>query len=259
MRQNHPGSTHRGFRPAGWLATLPARSCVRRGACAVALLLGTPWHAAHAQSSSFGGAVALSNQLVDRGLAVTPKTPVLQGALSWTTPSGWSLGLSASSETRSPGQIVETLAQASYAWTLSTDWQMQTSLLYYRYGNDSHWTMYDRVEVAANWIYRDVLTLGVSEAYLVHTGGRGPRGAADIGFRWPLAWKLAVSAGVGTAQYLIPPYGHEYPRYQYGHLGLVWENEHWRVELNHIETQHEPRPARSPTVSPWNATVSRTF
>src|ERR1700754_1166715 len=224
MRQNHPGSTQWGTRPARWIATLPARSRARRGACAVALLLGVSWGTAHAQSSSFGGVVALSNQLVDRGLAVTPKTPVLQGALSWTTPSGWSLGLSASSETRSPGQVVEALAQASYAWSLSADWQMQTGLLYYRYGNDSHWRVYDRVELAANWIYRDVLTLGVSAAQLVHTGGRGPRGAADIGFRWPLVWNLSVSAGVGTAQYLIPPYERDYPRYQYGHAGLVWEN-----------------------------------
>jgi uncharacterized protein (TIGR02001 family) len=238
---------------------MSTRSCARFAAGVLALLLGMSPPALHAQSSSFGGVVALSNQLVDRGMAVTPKTPVLQGALSWTTPSGWSLGLSASSETRSPGQIVETLAQASYAWSLSSDWQMQTGLLYYRYGNDSHWRNYDRAELAATWIYRDVLTLGVSAAHLVHAGGRGPRGAADIGFRWPLLWKLSASAGVGTAQYLIPPYYQHYPRYQYGHLGLVWENAGWRVELNHIMTEHAPRPPGSPAVSPWNATVSRAF
>ena len=258
MRQSHPGSRHRGTPSAWWFATVPARSCVRR-ACLVAVLLGACPGVLYAQSSSFGGVVAVSNQLVDRGLAVTPKTPVLQGALSWTTPSGWSLGLSASSETRSPGQVVEALAQASYAWSLSSDWQMQTSLLYYRYGNDSHWRIYDRVELAANWIYRDVLTLGVSQAQLIHTGGRGPRGAADIGFRWPLVWKLSASAGVGTAQYLMPPYYREYPRYQYGHAGLVWENAGWRVELNRIVTEHAPRRRGSPGVSPWNATVSRTF
>jgi uncharacterized protein (TIGR02001 family) len=259
MRQNHPGSTHRGHRSAGWFATLPARCRVRVGLGIFLLLLGAPWGAPRAQSSSFGGVVALSNQLVDRGLAVTPKTPVVQGALSWTTPSGWSLGLSASSETRSPGQVVEALVQASYAWSLSSDWQMQANLLYYRYGNDSHWEMYDRVELGASWIYRDVITLGVSAARLVHAGGNGPRGAADIGFRWPLKWKLSVSAGVGTAQYLILPYNRDYPRYQYGHAGLIWDNERWRVELTHIVTEHAPRPAGSPSVSPWSATVSRTF
>lgn len=259
MRPIHPGSTHRGFRPARWFATLPMRSRVLRAAGVTTLLLALPWSQVRAQSSTFGGVVALSNQLVDRGLAVTPKTPILQGALSWTTPSGWSLGLSASSETRSPGQIVETLAQGSYAWSLSSDWQMQTSLLYYRYGNDSHWRTYDRVELAANWIYRDVLTLGLSEAQLIHSAGRGPRGAADIGFRWPLVWKLSAAAGIGTAQYLIPPYAREYPRYQYGHLGLVWENDGWRVEFNHIMTEHAPRPPGSPAVSPWNATVAWAF
>jgi uncharacterized protein (TIGR02001 family) len=259
MRQSDPGSTHRGIRSAGWITTLPTRLRAWLGIGALALLMSVPCGAPRAQSSSFGGVVALSNQLVDRGLAVTPKTPVLQGALSWTTPSGWSLGLSASTETRSPGQIVESLAQASYAWSLSSDWQMQTGLLYYRYGNDSHWRTYDRVELGANWIYRDVLTLGISAAQLVHSAGRGPRGAADVGFRWPLVWKLSVSAGIGTAQYLIPPYNREYPRYQYGHAGLVWENDGWRIELSHIMTEHAPRPNGSPAVSPWNATVSRTF
>ncbi|HVI56745.1 MAG TPA: hypothetical protein VM621_17020 [Luteibacter sp.] len=247
------------MRSARWLATLPTRACVRLGIGVSAVLLALPGTALHAQSSTLGGALALSNQLVDRGLAVTPKTPVLQGALSWTTPSGWSLGLSASTETRSPAQVVEALAQASYAWSLSSDWQMQAGLMYYRYGNDSHWRSYDRVELAATWIYRDVLTLGLSEAQLIHSGGRGPRGAADIGFRWPLAWKLAGSAGIGTAQYLVPPYYRQHPRYQYGHVGLVWENAGWRVELNHIVTQHAPRPAGSPAVSPWNATIARTF
>jgi len=258
MRQSDPRSTHRGIGSARWHATLPTRwrACLALGAT---LLLGLPGGALHAQSSSFGGVVALSNQLVDRGLAVTPKTPVLQGALSWTTPSGWSLGLSASTETRSPGQVVEALTQAAYAWSLSTDWQMQTSLLYYRYGNDSHWRTYDRVELGANWIYRDVLTLGISEARLIHTGGRGPRGGADIGFRWPVAPHLSVTASVGTAQYLIPPYNREYPRYQYGHAGLAWDNDGWRVELKRIVTEHAPRPDGSPSVSRWNATVSKAF
>jgi uncharacterized protein (TIGR02001 family) len=240
--------------PARRFFRSPARSCAL-----VALLVGAPV-AAHAQSSSIGGVVAVSNQLVDRGLPVTPRTPVLQGALSWSTPTGWSAGLSASTETRSPGQIVEALAQGGYAWALSADWQMQTSLLYYRYSNDSHWRAYDRVELGNSLIYRDVLTIGVSAAELVRgERGRGPRLAADIDLRWPLLPHLSLSAGAGIAQYLITPYAPRHTHYQYGHAGLVWDNGPWRVELSHVMTQDAPRPRGSPPLSPWIATLSRAF
>src|SRR3569623_370236 len=63
--------------------------------------------AAHAQSR-LDGKIALSSQLVDRGLAITPATPILQGAVSWASPAGWSLGVAAAVETRSPGTPVMT-------------------------------------------------------------------------------------------------------------------------------------------------------
>ena len=92
----------------------PARSvrpshAVRTGFAA--LLVGAcVAPALHAQSSTFSGAVALSSQLVDRGQAITRTTPILQGAASWTFPAGWSLGLSASTEVRSPGHVVAAAA-----------------------------------------------------------------------------------------------------------------------------------------------------
>ena len=128
----------------------PARSvrpshAVRTGFAA--LLVGACLAPAlHAQSSAFSGAVALSSQLVDRGQAITRTTPILQGAASWTFPAGWSLGLSASTEVRSPGHVVAALAQASRHWSLAGDWQLQAGLLYYRYPGMGRSRGFDRAE-----------------------------------------------------------------------------------------------------------------
>ncbi|TCV97824.1 uncharacterized protein (TIGR02001 family) [Luteibacter rhizovicinus] len=215
----------------------------------------------HAQSVGTTGTVAISSQLVDRGVAITPSTPILQGAVSWSTPSGWSLGLSGSTRIRSPGRIVETLAQAAHSWTVSSDWQMQAALIYYRYPSSGPWHVYDRTELAVYWIYRDILTVGLSGSQLFHGADHGPRGAADIGFRWPLAPHLTLSAGAGIAQTLVRPrypYYAESAHYAYGQLGLIWDNGPWRVELAHIASDQEKRHGQ-PGVSPWTATIARSF
>jgi uncharacterized protein (TIGR02001 family) len=226
----------------------------------------------HAQSSTLGGTVALSSQLVDRGMAITPATPILQGAVSWTTASGWSLGVSGSTEVRSPGHVVEALAQASRSWSLSDDWQMQTSLLYYNYPGNVRSRAYDRAELGVGWVYRDVLTFTLSAAHVFRTGKRRPRAAADLGFHWPLAWHLSLTAGAGMAEALAPPandrshthtdsYGyHPASHYAYGHAGLMWSNGPWQVELDRIATDTDmPRQRANLSTSPWVATISRAF
>lgn len=218
----------------------------------------------HAQSTGISGVVALSSQLVDRGQAVTPSTPILQGAASWTSPSGWSLGLSGSTELRSPGKVVEALAQASRYWSLSGDWQMQTGLLYYNYPGNSRSRVYNRAELGVSWIYRDVLTFGLSAAHVFHSGNQRPRAAADVDFHWPLARDFSLSAGAGIAQTLIRPrYPYTYDRpshYAYGHVGLMWSRGPWRMELDHIQTDLETAARRGNLdVSPWVATLSWSF
>ena len=218
----------------------------------------------HAQSTGINGTVALSSQLVDRGQAITRSTPILQGAASWTSASGWSLGLSGSTEVRSPGQVVETLAQVSHYWSLSGDWQMQTGLLYYNYPGNSRSRVYNRAELGVSWIYRDVLTFGLSASHVFRSGNQRPRAAADVDFHWPLAWHFSLSAGAGMAESLIPsrpPYTYNYPNhYKYGHIGLIWGQGPWRLELQHIETDLETSRRRGNfDVSPWVATASWSF
>jgi uncharacterized protein (TIGR02001 family) len=223
----------------------------------------------HAQSTNVSGAVALSSQLVDRGLAIAPATPALQGAVSWTSPAGWSLGLSGSAELRSPGRVIEALVQASRFWSLSSDWQMQASLLYYNYPGTAHSRVFDRTETGVNWIYRDILTFGLSAVCVIGAKDHQPRGAADLSLHWPLAWHFSLSAGAGVAQSLIAPHAPNAPNssgyshaslYGYGQAGLTWGNGPWRVELDRVMTDQGMQRHRDDLrASPWTATISRSF
>jgi uncharacterized protein (TIGR02001 family) len=218
----------------------------------------------HAQTSSVTGAVGVSSELVDRGLAVSPPTPILQGALSWTSPSGWSLGASAATQIRSPGNVSEALAQVSKYWSLSNDWQMRGSLLYYDYPGNVSAKYLDRTEASVDWIYRDILTFGLSGISLIQGNEHQPRGAADVNFRWPLAWHFSVSAGVGVAQSLPSPYGsYGYDRasvYRYGQLGLIWSYGPWRMELDRLATNPGSRQQLGNLVaSPWVGSISWSF
>ena len=248
---------------------------VRTGLGFIVLTLGGCLPATlQAQSISVDGTVALSSQLVDRGQAITRATPILQGAVSWTSPAGWSLGLSGSTAVRSPNRIVEALAQASRYWSLSGDWQMQISALYYRYPGSADTRAYDRAEAGLNWTYRDVLTLGVSALYVIGARDHRPRGAVDASFHWPLAGHFSFSAGAGIAQATAAPYSpyrygradsYRYHRSDsglrgYGHAGLSWSNGPWRVELNRILADPATRRQWEESgASPWVATISRSF
>ncbi|GLQ47153.1 hypothetical protein GCM10007862_22040 [Dyella lipolytica] len=240
-----------------------------RGALSLALLAATACLAAplHAQSATVSGAVAVSSQLVDRGQAVTPATPILQAAVSWAPAPGWSLGLSGGTEIRSPGHVSEALAQVSHYWSLSSDWQMQGDLLYYDYPGNAQARLFDRTEIGVNWIYRDILTFGLSGICLINGTRHEPRGAADINFHWPLAWHFSLSLGAGVSQSLVlnsGSYGYgeriNTAVYRYGHAGLLWSYGPWRVELDRVATNPAiPRHAGNLVTAPWVGTISWSF
>ncbi|MFC5436112.1 hypothetical protein ACFPME_06050 [Rhodanobacter umsongensis] len=226
----------------------------------------------HAQSTTFSSTVALSSQLFDRGQAITGHTPILQGAAAWTFPTGWSLGVSAGAAAHSPGRLVEALAQLSRHWSLSSDWQLQASLLYYRYPGTTRYGASDRIETGLGGTYRDVLTVGLSAIYVLGPDGHRPRGAADVNLHWPLAGRFSFSAGTGVAQslgasYRPRRYGYWRTRGQartglthYGHVGLLWGDGPWRIELDRIFADPATRRQWSyQDASPWVATVSRSF
>lgn len=260
-RRDHARSRH------GPAVSGSARS--RAGLLVLAIVACHPTPA-HAGSSATNGTIALSSQLVDRGLAITPATPIIQAAVSWASPAGWSLGLSGSTELRSPRRITQSLLQGSRSWSLSGDWQMQASVLYYRHSGDARSTAYDRGEAGINWLYRDTLTFGVSAIRLIGAGDRRTRAAADLDVHWPLTEHLFLSGGAGVAH--APPARYSYSRYRhyryhdregfyrYGHVGLMWVDGPWRVELDRVATDLESsRSTPDPGASPWMATISRSF
>lgn len=235
----------------------PKRPFVDVGRCIA--LAALAWACGPADAS-VNGEVAISSQLVDRGVAITRPGAALQGAVSWSWSSGWSLGAAAGIELRDPGHVAESLVQVSRYWPVSSDWRMQARLLYYHYSGVASVGHY---ETGLAWIYRDTLTFGLSGIYSPDRDHR-LRPAADLDFRWPLRWNFSIAAGAGVANYVTPPYK-QYEHgiasyYRYGHLELSWADGPWQFRLERLlmtdgdrERMHELAP------SPWEATLSRSF
>lgn len=216
-----------------------------------------------AMAADLGGTVALSSQLIDRGIAITPRTPVMQGSVYWAPTTHWALNLSAAAETRSPGPLLASGATASRYWTLSDRWQAQAGLAYYRYrysAGSSAWQV-NRTEASLGWTYRETLTLSLSTFRNPGSGSGRIYGAADVNLRHSLSQHFTLSGGFGIAEISRFAYG-ENPDgyYRYGHAGLIWSRGNWSVELNRIATSaNTPRPWGGPGVAPWVATASWVF
>lgn len=242
-----------------WLLAVAAQACLPAAVLA---------------QSRLDGKIALSSQLVDRGLAITPATPILQGAVSWASPAGWSLGVAAAVETRSPGTPVMALGRLARAWAPSAEWQAQASLLYYDYRARG---MPDRVDANVYFTYRDLLSLGVSAIRVDNP--RAPRrvtGAADATLNWPVARHLSLSAGAGVGQATITTYGYraapnppgagrryyryDYVRmYGYGSVGLAWSDGPWRLQVDRSMNSLGERRVYGAGAPGWVATLSLAF
>lgn len=222
----------------------------------------------HAQSR-FNGNVALASQLVDRGLAITPDTPILQAELSRNSPTGWSFGVAGGVEVRSARPVLA-LARVSRSWSLPGDWMAQAGLVYYDYRGARGSTVPDRTDANLYFTYRDTLTFGLSASHGSGKHGQDLSGAADIGASWPVAPHLSISAGAGIAQASVRShgsrryaYGYRYQhvqRYGYGNLGLAWSDGPWRLQLDHNRNSLGNRQAYGAgSPSRWVATLSRSF
>src|SRR3546814_14884401 len=74
-----------------------------------------------AQPRPFSGEVALSSQLVDRGRALSPATPIVQGSVSWMSPGSRSMGLAGGVELRPQGQPDVVPRRVLRLWLMSDD------------------------------------------------------------------------------------------------------------------------------------------
>lgn len=219
------------------------------------------WAPAQACAGTLSSQVSLASQLVDRGLAISPVTPVLQGSVAWTSTSDWTLGLSLGVESRAPGKLAAGVAHVARFWSLSDNWRMQVGVNYYHYADLRRANVY---EPGVYWIYRDVLSLGISGTHVVGTEGRWLQPAADLNVHWPLTNGLSLSAGIGVARYAVYRGHHEwyYARgfYRYGQLGLSWRHGSWRLGLDRIAVRFSsPRTPQRIVPSPWLATIVRSF
>lgn len=231
--------------------TRPIGARLRRG-CLLAICAVLPLHAS---AGDFSGGFALSSQLIDRGQPITPATPILQGNLGWTSREGWAFGLAASTRLHAPGgHFLEATAQAARYWSLSGDWSMQASALYYGY--PERWRLFDRAEAGLHWTWRDVLTVGVSATSTLHDDRDHLREAADATLHWPLTPHLSLSAGAGVARAFVAPY----KPYRYGQAGLTWTQGAWRVEVLRIASDQEYKYRQAyPTLQHWVATLQWSF
>lgn len=231
-----------------------------RTAVAVVLALAAG-RSAQAQTGPWQGSVATSSQLVDRGLAIGPRRPVLQGAVSWTSDDGWTLGAAAAAQLDTPGRLAEATAQLSRSWRVSGHSQIQAGLVYYDYRPLGPAPGYRRAEADLSWIYRDILVLNVSATRPLGSGWSRTVGAVDLNLRWPLAPHLSLVSGVGVAQFQY--YGYHAGRtdlYGYGDAGLAWTRGPLRLEVSRVVTRNAPyrRPGTG-GLAPWLATVAWSF
>jgi hypothetical protein len=204
----------------------------------------------------------LSSQLVDRGIAISPRTPMLQGSVSWTSSGNWSAGLSAGAPLKSPGQTSEIMAQVARSWRLSDDLQTLASAIYYDYRGLDGATSYRRLEMDLSWIYRDLLVFNLSEAHAVGRTSAPWLGAAELNLHFPLAGHLALVTGVGLAQY--PYYSHYHADnrgvYGYGNAGLAWDRGNFHAELTRVATGGLPSQRRGTGgLAPWLGSMRWTF
>lgn len=244
---------------AGDLARRVARLRPLRDTLALAAALNLP---GTALAAKLGGAVGLSSQLVDRGIAVTADTPSLQLAGYWLPAPGWSLGASASTALDAPGHQLLTTIELSRSWTLSDSWQMQATLLRYDYPGNRINRLFNRNEASIGWSYRDRLSVSLAAFELPDSYRGSWYRAADLTVHQPLPGRLSLSAGIGISQ--APPalYGLDYDdhHYSYGHAGLMWNAGAWSVEVDRVFSDARSIYARRGNgIWPWVVTVSRAF
>jgi hypothetical protein len=214
-----------------------------------------------ALAANGGGAVALTSQLVDRGIAIAPVKPTLQGAGYWLPAPGWSASASASLQAPLLSKPVAFTGQLSRYWMVGERWQFQASVLYYGYPSDRITRTFNRREVSAGWSYRDVLNLSLSTFNFPSSGGGRWSSAADATLQLPLWRGLSASAGLGISQFPVMAYGAaQGGHYQYGQLGLKWSGAGWSVELDRlVNSSNTPQAQGSQAREPWLFMVSRSF
>ncbi|MBB3856535.1 hypothetical protein [Xanthomonas arboricola] len=238
-----------------------AQAARRRAALRHCLLLALVLGPGNAIAGTVGGAVALTSQLIDRGISIAPNKATLQTAGYWLPAPGWSMSASVALQSPSLSRPVAVTAQAARAWMLGDRWQMQASALYYGYPTNQATRTFDRQEASLAWSYRDVLTFSVSTFNFPRADQSPWNVAIDVTANVPLRDDLSLTVGAGSSRFPAMAYGAARSgRYQYGQFGLRWSRDQWTLKLERIVTSdNTPRLQGGPGETPWLGTASVTF
>ncbi|MBN7136647.1 hypothetical protein A7A76_02060, partial [Lysobacter enzymogenes] len=208
-------------------------------------------------ASEWSGAVALSSQLVDRGVATTAPKPILQAAAHWTPGADWTLSLSAAAAADTPASPLQSGVAATRTWRLSERWRWRAGLSHSRYliaGRHS-WRV-ERNELQVGWQYQDRAALTLSATRL--RGHARTYAALDLTWNRALTPQWSLAAGLGAAE--IARYRDGVARsgaYGYGHLGLVWRRGRCSAELYRLAADSgAPRPWNLARAEPWALTLA---
>ncbi|MBB4132663.1 MULTISPECIES: hypothetical protein [unclassified Xanthomonas] len=233
----------------------------RHAALRHCLLLGLIVSPAAAMAENVGGAVAVTSQLIDRGISIAPNKVTLQAAGYWLPAPGWSVSTSLALQSPSLSKPVAVTVQAARAWMLGDRWQMQASLLYYGYPTDQATRTFDRQEASLSWSYRDVLTVSLSTFNFPRADQSPWNAAFDATASLPLRDDISLLIGAGSSRFPAMAYGSAASgRYQYGQLGLKWSRARWTLKLERILTSSgTPRMQGGPGETTWLGTASTTF
>ncbi len=225
-------------------------------ACRFWLLLACALPAAGmAQTRDVTGELAVSSDLVERGIVVGRPRPIVQGLLSFYDARGWSVTTALGMQTYG-SQSTRAIVRGAYDGVIDNDWQYQASLQYYAYPGDAFFRLYDRAEGTLSASFRDVFTVGLSAFHYVHTRDEiSPmRWALDAGARWPLTPRLSLVGSLGVSA--VRPRG----QYLYGSVGAAWTTGPWRAELNYLASDRwAQRHIMGATPGRWAVTVIRSF
>lgn len=228
------------------------------GACAVAIALTLGCGAAQAQETNL--VLGLNSGVVIRGLLLGRNEPSVQAAATFYGASRWLAGIGFTS-LRSPSDDAGAwlvTGKVGYVWTLSEDWGAQLDYARYAYPSSESLRPFDRDELNATFLYRDLVALSVSGLRNARLDDGGSRAsvAYDLTGRYPVRPGLSLIAGVGYQDlHRRSGFG-----YAYGHGGIGVRMGQARFEMSYIMTDTTAKAQYGEGASDrWAAGLTWTF
>lgn len=232
----------------------PSSACTHRAAALGLALAALACPPAAAQQPVWNGRIALASDWVVRGVRLSDgDAPVLIAGADVYPAIGWSLGAAAIG-LRGPGE------PWSGAWSVHVgherpvdgEWILLVDLQHVHYERSGHLGGWSGTQLA--------LGLAHGDRWAITWNTHQPRDdrlatrSVDLGLRWPLAWRLGLTASLGRI--VVGPGA----RYGYGQAGIEAGVGNWQLRLGHHWT--EPAAGRGYGGSPaprWVASAQWTM